>query len=319
MVLLRQRMKWLANGGNGGDTVPQMLARTDALLVLNPGWLIGFGHINSVSANVTAASIIADLTAIFNKAAAKGVRVVWGTDWVDSPKTAAQRAVAYAVNEWLRKQVEARRGFYLADYQAIFVDPATGNPIAAYASDGLHQDGIGSRLLADQLAKILDPLVPQQDRLIASNDDKTNLLPNGMLVGAAANGYATGWGYNGTAAQGVPSKVARTDGFPGEWQQVVVTDGTDYSLRNRIAAGVADSWVIEDTVYAECEFETDAAGWAATEFNLNLALFNVPAGTVTRSADMIHINGSPASSSRPARGIFRTPPLTIVAGNTHWS
>jgi hypothetical protein len=225
--------------------------------------------------------------------------------------------VAYAVNEWLRKQVGVRRGFYLVDHQAVFVDPATGNPIAANASGGLHPDGIGPRVLADQLVKVLDPLIPKQDRLIASNDDKTNLIANGMMVGGTT--YATTWGQNGTASQGVASKVARTDGFPGEWQQVAVTGGTDYSLRYRIAAGVADSWVVGDVVYAECEceFETDAAGWAATEFNLNLVLFNVPVGTVIRAADMLHVNGAPASSSRPASGIFRTPPLTIVAGNTH--
>jgi len=93
--------------------------------------------------------------------------------------------------------------------------------------------------------------------------------------------------------------------------------GTDYSLRYRIAAGDADSWVVGDVVYAECEFETDAAGRAAAEFNLNLPLFNIPAGSITRAADMLHINGAPASSARPACGIFRTPPLTIVAGNTH--
>jgi hypothetical protein len=71
MVMLRKRMKWLKNGGVGGDTVAQMLARTDALLALNPGWLFGFGHINSVSANVSAGSIITDLTAIFDKCAAR--------------------------------------------------------------------------------------------------------------------------------------------------------------------------------------------------------------------------------------------------------
>ncbi|MDV8146974.1 hypothetical protein [Arthrobacter sp. B10-11] len=98
--------------------------------------------------------------------------------------------------------------------------------------------------------------------------------------------------------------------------QVVVTGVIDHSLRNRFAPRTADSWVAGDVVFAECEFETDAAGWAATVFNLNLALCNVPEGSVTRSADVIHI-GSPASTFRPATGIFRIPPLTIVADKTH--
>lgn len=83
----------------------------------------------------------------------------------------------------LRKPVGTRRGFYLADYHAVFVDSTSGNPFAAYSSDGLHQDGVASASLADQLVKAPDPLVPLQDRLIASNDGKTNLLPKVMVGG----------------------------------------------------------------------------------------------------------------------------------------
>src|SRR5690606_3788457 len=125
------------------------------------------------SAGTSAASIIADLGAIFDTAAAKGCNVVWGTDWVDSTKTTGQRAVAYAVNDWLRSQVGARRGFYLAEYQTVMADPDTGNAITANASDGLHQDGAGPALMGARLAEVLEPLVPRSDRLIASNDDPT--------------------------------------------------------------------------------------------------------------------------------------------------
>lgn len=314
-VLLRHRMRWLKNGGVGGDTVAQMRVRVPDLLALDPGWVLGFGHINSVSAGVSAAAIISDLDGMFDEIAASGARIVWGTDWVASTTTTAGRAVSYAVNDWLRAQVGVRPGFYLAEYQSVMVDPTTGNPRTGYASDGLHQDGIGPRACADMLVRILDPLVPRSDRLIASNDDPTNLIPNGMMVGGTT--YATSWANNGTGSQAVVSKVARTDGLPGDWQQVVVTSGTDYALRNRVAAGTTGSWVVGDTVYAECEFETDASGWNPTEFNLNVALYNTPVGAVTRSADMLHLNSVPASIGRAASGIFRTPPITVPTGTSH--
>lgn len=313
LVEMRQRLKFIKNGGVGGDTVAQMLARVDPLLTLKPGWVIGFGFANSLSANASAASIITDLSAIFDKIDKAGARVVWGTDWIETARTAAQKAVGFQVNEWLRSLVGTRRNFVLVDYAAVMSDPATGAPLAAYATDGLHQTPAGARVMGHELAAALTPLTPKSDRLIASNADTTNLIPNGMLLGGAS--YATGWGWNGTGSQGVATKVARTDGYPGEWQQIAVTNQTDYIFRSRNLANVPNSWVIGDTVYAECEFETDAAGWAATEFNLGVNLTGGAAGSVNRSADLIKINGT-ANDARIASGIFRTPPIKITPGTT---
>lgn len=87
MVLRRKRMKWLNNGGAGSDIVAQMLVAS------NPEWLIGFGHINSVSANVSAPSIISDLTAS-TRPPLKASALWEPTGWTH-PKSTAQRAVAY--------------------------------------------------------------------------------------------------------------------------------------------------------------------------------------------------------------------------------
>ena len=314
MVLLRQRMRYLKNGGVGGDTTAQMLARTDALLALNPGWLIGFGVINSVNSDVPTATIISELGQIFDKCAAKGVKVIWGTDWCsNSTNTTARKTTLYATNEWLRNQVGVRPDFYLADYATAIVDPTTGIPYSALASDNLHHDGPGGMRMARQLVKILSPLIPPSDRLIVSNLDTTNLLVNGMFEGDSGTGRATTWA-TGTGGTAVYSKVPRTDGVPGSWQQVTLTAATASRLREDLNPGVPGSWVEGDKVSFEVEFETDAAGWNATQFYAGLQVFGVTG--LAHATDCVHATGTPNQTDRPESGIFRTPAITIQPGAT---
>lgn len=316
MVLLRHRLDIIKNGGVGGHTVAQMLAATDALLALNPGWLIGMGCINSVNNDATAASIIADLTAIFDKCAAKGIRVVWGTDWISAgTNTASKKQAMATVNEWLRREAGRRAGFYLADYAARMSDPITGLPQAAYASDGLHQDGAGGYIMAQELVKVLEPLLPPMDRLTVSNEDTTNVLVNGMLTGNGGTGRATSWQWPGSGPA-VFSKVARTDGYPGEWQQVVVTGGTTGYLYQQVAAATG-RWAEGDLIYFECEFETDATDWNVTEFSARLNLLGVSGTAPQFIADDMNHGGAAGVSYRPEAGVFRTPVLRIHEGSTH--
>lgn len=315
MVLLRQRLEILSNGGVGGDRVDQMLARVDKLLALDPGWLIGFGCINSINQGYSASSIITDLGKIFDKAAARGTRVIWGTDWISAgTDTTAKKQAAATVNEWLRREAGRRPGFYLADYAAVMSDPVTGLPLAAYASDGLHQDGPGGFIMGQQLVKVLEPLLPPADRLTVSNADTTNMLLNGMLTGDGGTGRATSWA-GGTGGTATYSKVPRTDGFPGDWQQVVLVGASATRLYQQVAAGGA--WAEGDRVFFECEFETDASGWTATQFYARLSLLGV-SGTAPQyvSDDMNHA-GVPGQTFRPTKGIFRTPVLRIHEGTTH--
>lgn len=149
LVMLRHRMRWLTNGGVGGDTTAMMLARVDGLLALNPGWLIGMGCINSINAGVDAPTIISELTQIFDKCAAKGVRVVWGTDWISGgTNTVEKKRAAADVNNWLRGQAVTRPNFYLAEYAAIMGDTETGVIPAALGQDLLHQDAPGAHKMA---------------------------------------------------------------------------------------------------------------------------------------------------------------------------
>jgi lysophospholipase L1-like esterase len=315
-TILRKRLDFVKNGGIGGDTVAQMLARLPALLsTYSPSWVIGLGHINSVSADVTAAAIIADLSSIFNMVEATGARISWGTDWASSVATTPQRAVLYAVNEWLRGQAMARPGFVFVDYQAVFADPTTGNPASGYASDGLHQDSAGAIVLGGKLAEALLPYLSRTDRLVASNDDPTNLISNGMMVGNSG-GISTSWGPATSVLTGTPTKVARTDGFPGEWQQVVVAGASGFYFF-RFIVNIGATLAVGDNIFFECEFETDAGGWTAYKFFAQIQAFgSFPGGTVTQVIDMAHPTGSANAAVRTPAGIFRTPVLTVPATTT---
>lgn len=318
LVMLRHRMRWLVNGGVGGDTTAMMLARTDGLLALNPGWLIGFGAINSVNADVPSATIISDLTQIFDKCAAKGVRVVWGTDWISGgTNTAAKKRAAAEVNNWLRGQAVTRPNFYLAEYAAIMGDTETGIIPAALGQDLLHQDAPGAHRMAQELVRILDPLVPRSDRLLSYNADPTNYLINGMFTGSVS-GVATSW-TKGASTTATYAKVARTDGLAGEWQQVTCTAETGSSLQQQVALSTTDL-VSGIEIYADIEFETDAAGWDATELCLQLQTVGGDGGSTTNSkvvADMYRAASQPLAQPRIASGVMRTPVLRIGPGATH--
>ncbi|MCZ1075104.1 SGNH/GDSL hydrolase family protein [Rhodococcus sp. A5(2022)] len=318
MVMLRQRMRWLKNGGVGGDTVAQMLARTDDLLALNPGWLIGMGCINSINNDgSTSATIIGQLTQIFDKCAAKGVRVVWGTDWISGgTNTTDKKKAAAEVNNWLRQQATRRPNFYLAEYAAVMGDTETGIIPASLGQDLLHQDEPGAYRMAQELVRVLDPLVPRSDRLLTYNGDPTNYLPNGMFTGNTS-GLATGWSKGSSTA--TVSKVARTDGLPGEWQQVSCTNETVTSMTRQVVLSSTD--LTEGVpVFAELEFETDEAGWNATEMTLQLQTIGGNSASSSNPKvvnDMVQGATTPQALPRIASGILRTPAFPISIGATH--
>lgn len=319
MVMLRQRMQWLANGGVGGDTVGMMLARTDDLLALDPGWLIGMGVINSINTEgATSATIIGQLEQIFDKCAAKGVRVVWGTDWISGgTNTTDKKKAAAEVNNWLRQEATRRPNFYLAEYAAVMGDTETGIIPASLGQDLLHQDAPGAHKMAQELVRVLDPLVPRSDRLLTYNADPTNYLTNGMFTGNAGSGLAPNWSKGSSTA--TYAKVARTDGVVGEWQQVACTAETVTSLMQQVTLSTTD--LVEGVpVFGEIEFETDEAGWDATELALQLQTIGGPGGSTSNAkvvADMYRAASQPLAQPRIASGVLRTPTFPVSTGATH--
>lgn len=327
-ALLGHRMRFLGNLGVGGDTAQQIAARVPSAIALNPGWVVVEAGRNSVSALDSAATIIGVLkNSIYAPILAAGIRVVATTITPRDGDTAANRQVVNDVNAWIKEYARQTPGVVLADFYTAVTDGTTAAWISGYVSDGLHPLVRGAAPMGKVLAAALSPVVPYVDTLVSNNADTGNLLVNGLMtgtgggnaVGAALTGtIAANWtvqgGFTGTV---VGSKVPRTDGKPGEWQQFNFTAGGTNRIQMRPTGNIT-SLVAGDKVYCEAEFETDAGFIPSTGyFNLVLYCYNGTTGSVSVTDNY---NGSldpSGAETRLASGTLRTPVMTVPASTTY--
>lgn len=327
-ALLGHRMKFLANLGVGGDTAQQIAERVPTAISHNPGWVVVEAGRNSVSAVQSAATIIACLRDdIYKPLLAAGIRVVATTITPRDGDTAPLRQVVNDVNAWIKEYARQTPGVVLADFYTAVTDGLTAAWIAGYVSDGLHPLVRGAAPMGKVLAAALSPVVPYVDTLVSNNTDTGNLLTNGLMtgtgggnaVGAALTGtIAANWtvqgGFTGTV---VGSKVARTDGKPGEWQQFNFTAGGTNRIQMRPTANIT-SLVAGDKVYCETEFETDAGFIPSTGyFNLVLYCYNGTTGSVSVTDNYNGALNPSGAETRLANGTLRTPVMTVPAGTTY--
>lgn len=274
---------------------------------------------NDINQNVRATGqIIASLDGILTQLLNAGLKVIIGTIPPSVDYVAAQRTRLYEVNRWIKDQGRARKNVYVVDWFPRLAN-ATGDQIGGLFADTLHQNQAGASAMSKDLAPVLENLFPPVDVLPQPGDPK-NLLVNpmqtgttGVLVGAGVTGQAaTGW-YLGTAdataLTAAASKVTRTDGLPGEWQQIAVTTGSFRYIQDAYIT-TANGWAVGDRLVGLVEFETDP-GAKATQFHAFWqvegsgqvgALLPDPAGSTFNLFDL------------PRSGVLETPPFAIVAG-----
>lgn len=291
------------------EQLPQVLD-----LSPRPAWCTVLGGTNDINNGRTAAQVIASLRELIEGLTGAGIRPIVGTITPRTGFTAGQLADQMQVNRWI-KQVVPSLGAIVVDWSP-FLANADGTPKTNVLQDGLHQTSYGASLMGQALASALTSAVAPADRLPASNAESPtpNILTNPLLTGTtgtlgtgATGQVATSWfGYGGTF-----SKVARTDGIPGEWQQVVPTaDPAQIQMRVTSAMG---RWVAGDTLEGFIEYELDAISGAT---NLE-ALINGISGA---SSTALRIIGGDTYTgpltSIPTRGVIRVPPLTITDPTT---
>jgi hypothetical protein len=148
----------------------------------------------------------------------------------------------------------------------------------------------------------------------STNADTLNLIGNGRMTGNTA-GLATGWtaqgAVGGTAVGVTATKVARSDGKPGEAQQIVCTDPTGARLFNQNTD--TTKWATGDLLYAEVEFETDPDTAGSFGLGVQLDFWNALGSTssIKKSSD----DGAlPAVDVYPRAGVIRTPVKAVPAG-----
>jgi len=315
---LGRRFTLLHNAGVGGERTDQILARIDAdVIAYSPGWCFELSGTNDMIQGVTVATAKANRLAIWNKILAAGIKLVVGTipPYSAVGATAGQQAFIAEFNSWVRAQASVLP-ILVVDYYSVVVSPTgTGWAYGTTDNDGIHPDRAGCAAMGRLLADAIAPLTAPNDTLISSNSD-ANLLVNGMMDGntsGGATGYAITYRGGGSVAP-TASKVARTDGRPGEWQQLVVAPGNELSgafIYKKTGAATPGQ-----VVYADCEIEMDAD---ISQFKL-LLLRVSPISTGLTKLTPQAVDFDPYSNSvivpvsnRLTRATLRTPLLTLPA------
>lgn len=317
-VILRQRLTLTGVFGYPGQRISVIASHVPEVLASNPGTVIVLAGTNDVPANATLAQMQDDMTALLIALRAGGVRIVIGAIPPRGSYTGGQMSVLFAYNRWLASYANTI-GAVFVHWTSALTDPATGAAFTnMLAVDGVHPAALGSARMGARLAAVLAPLIPATD-VLSAGGDPTNLLPNGAMNGNAS-GISTNWivkdlaGNTNNPATVTPTKVARTDDVPGQWQQLVVATTPGVSLWSPAATG----YVPGDVIYALAEWERNndwsSMGTANRTLRLNL---RAQAGAVTNSYGMNHPAGTyfPVEAM-PMSGVLRTPPLTVQAATT---
>lgn len=326
-MLLRHRLT-LVDGTSychGGYTTQQLIdgAYVDGAAASDSDIVFIHAGTNDAGAGNSAASIAANLLKMWRTCTATG-KLVIATTILPTNDNAGFDQVKRDANRLIRANAANEKHVLLCDWYSALIDPSTGIANTAYllSGDHVHPNGVGGSRLGKVLSDLLGSLVGTYEDLCQDNIDTSDLLSNGLFTGNVA-GLATSWlEFNdGSPSSVTLSKVARSDLFAGEWQQVVIaavtpnTDGCHLQLNN---GNVGTDWNVGDTVYASVEFETDAAAWDARNIELQLQFANAsPALTVyDNQLSSTERTAQTTSLWRPTSGVLRTPAAVIPSSTT---
>lgn len=336
-ALLGHRFQLLQNAGIAGETSVQILARFNADVVAKaPGFAIFGGLENDATAvgngTLTLQQAKDNYTAMWDACDTAGIRVI---QCVSLPRnatnTTAIKTALFALNQWLRERARVRPKFVLIDWYA---DLASGvnvdwkaNYISSADASGLHPAPWGAYEMGRIFAERVAPLTAPIDVLPNSEAETANLVNvatgsalargTGGVVGTGGTGQvATGWRVDPLpTASFTCSKIARTDGLPGEWQQVVVASGGAVKIGVNVT-GFGTTYTTDDEIYALAEFEVDDVSSPAIlgdYIRLNLIAMKSDFGVGRQAIDMDVPSTVtfPGTAHFARRGVLMTP-LVIV-------
>lgn len=307
--------------------------RISAAIASGAKWLAIRASINDISADNTASALIAEYSALFERANSAGMKIISNsiTPSTVAINSTARRSAWVKFNQWILNVAPTLFDIVVIPmhWQTSDKTVLTGASSTTYMGDGTHPDFSGSMLLATTAAEVLDKHFPAQHPLLSmqaiGTADWTAADPNPINVGS---GTATGTGISGNVATSmllstnaglgtvVGSKVARSDG-PGEWQQTVWTPTAanqimlyQPSANISLNAGLA----IGDVISAAMEFEVDAAT-ALTDVPIPTIrmIFN---GASQEAQGFLYNSASTTPYKNNFKGLVETPQMAIPAGTT---
>lgn len=299
--------------------------------------------INDDSSLSTAfATATANLTSIYNAILASGAVVVAIPIMSQASISTSKKKFVGRVNNWIYTQAKNNPRIIVVDPNPYVISHSTGEPITNYTSDGLHPSIRGAYWIGKLLWDALSNFIPARDVLHswyyddydAADYPSGNLISAGMMTGTGGwkgtNGTITGnvadtWNLNGGAAMAsisvAASKVARTDGIDGVWQQLALS-GTSPATVQAIqfylqAASFGTEVSVGDTIEAMMEFEVDAGHSNI----LNICSVLSFTGASYSSVDMAY-NSSTITildTGSAIKGVLRTRPIVVPSGASNFT
>lgn len=237
---------------------------------------------------------------------------------------------AMQINAWIRARSYLRRGLYVVDCGPTFDDPTslTFAPKSGLTSDDIHPNYRGAYLIAQQLATLVNGLLPYPFQplqhpadIYTTDSPQGNLLPNGMMLGSSGNvDIGSGvvpdyWSLTGDlgGATLVASKSTMADGER-ECTQLVISGNynstlayVDLSTNVQVPANISSG----DTIQADANIEVSAV--AASIRGVSCFTSTIEAGQTYTYED-----GRPTLDTFECpfvaySGLLRTPARTTVA------
>lgn len=293
--------------------------------------------------NLSFSQITSNLTTIYNTVLASGAVIVAIAIPPRSSLGAADYKLYSRVNHWIRGQAVSNPRIIHVNCAPYVADPTTGDFVSNYSWDGNHLSAKGSYWLGKLVWDAISKFIPSRDLATkwyldtydATANPRGNQLTNPFLNGTAGAKGTTGgagtvtgnvadsWTVDiGAAAAGLAvacSKVARTDGIQGYWQQLAISGTSPNTGGIAVVFTQSPSFsnlAVGDTVEALIEFELDAGHSNI----MGVMVHNYwVGGTALDSYDMyVRTVTDPTwlDTGSTIKGVLRTAPITIPTGST---
>lgn len=329
------RFREYVNGGVAGDRTDQVLARFATAANFAPAVVVGEMGTNDAVQDVSAATIIANLTEFVRRCQAIGAVCVLSGIPPRNALTAPQRVVRNTVNRWMADNA-AVLGFHYASVDQILTDTTSSQQWATnFSQDGTHPTGPAAFIWGRAIANILNTLAPAVDVIPGFQYDAKLLSGSTMMAGSGSTPgsgitgpLATGWGLtalNGTVTA-VASKVARTDYIQGEWQQIVVSAQSGDTVGVRMQLNTTSGFVAgTDSVWAFAEYELGTDLSNLSDVTLLISAVGAGSSVKAQAMSMSNTAGTVATAghrtlysnmSKGRTGILITDRLAIPADAT---
>ena len=217
----------LGDAGVPGNATAQMLARVPDVIALSPANCVVMGGTNDLGLDL--ALTLANIDQIVKELQQNGIRPILGL----LPPRTGGTANVLATNAVIQRYA-IKNGLPYVDFFAVLADPATGDYLPGYSTDGIHPSENGAAAMASTFLKTTQRLfIPVPSFLPTNSNGGKNMLgPNVFVPDTGGDGLANGW----TVAGGAGSLMLSADSDGVNWQSIT-TQSSFQIARQYIYAG----------------------------------------------------------------------------------